>query len=174
MKSMSKSRAIWKPKVKNQRVYTLEVFITSGPISEKFARKNPVVSRIIQISGSQTLQDLHHAIFDAFEREDEHMYEFQFGGKGPMDSDAKSYVLPMAVDDPFSDGEEKSDLTRTTIGSLGFKIGDAFGYWFDFGDDWWHQINVVAIEEKPSGKYPRIVKRVGASPPQYPDWDGEE
>ena len=22
------------------------------------------------------------------------------------------------------------------------------GYWFDFGDDWWHQINAVAIKEK--------------------------
>jgi hypothetical protein len=43
-----------------------------------------------------------------------------------------------------------------------------FGYWFDFGDDWWHQINVVLIvEEMPAGDYPRVTKRVGASPPQY-------
>jgi len=55
------------------------------------------------------------------------------------------------------------------------KVGDAFGYWFDFGDDWWHQINVVAIaDEAPRGKYPKVTKRVGASPPQYVDWDREE
>jgi hypothetical protein len=42
----------------------------------------------------------------------------------------------------------------------------AFGYWFDFGDDWWHQINVVAVEEKvPKGKCPKVTKRVGKSPP---------
>lgn len=41
------------------------------------------------------------------------------------------------------------------------------GYWFDLGDDWWHQINVVAIEEKvPRGNFPRGTKRMGESPPQ--------
>ena len=64
------------------RLYTLEVFIISGPITEKFAKKNPVISRTIQIRGDQTLEDLHHAIFDAFGRWEEHLYEFQFG-KGP-------------------------------------------------------------------------------------------
>ena len=54
-------------------------------------------------------------------------------------------------------------------------MDDAFGYWFDFGDDWWHQINVVAIQdEAPEGTYPRATKRVGASPPQYPNWDEED
>jgi Domain of unknown function (DUF6930) len=37
------------------RLYTLEVFLLSGPITEKFARKNPGVSRTIQIRGDQTL-----------------------------------------------------------------------------------------------------------------------
>src|SRR3954468_6004535 len=83
------------------RLYTLEVFILSGPIAEKFAKKNPEMSRTIQIRGDQTLEDLHHAIFDAFDRYDEHMYEFQFG-KGPMDPKAPRYVLPNA-----DDGDEK-------------------------------------------------------------------
>ncbi len=77
------------------RLYTLEVFLLSGPITEKFAKKNPVMSRTIQIRGDQTLEDLHHAIFDAFGRSEEHMYEFQFG-KGPMDPEGPRYVLPSA------------------------------------------------------------------------------
>src|SRR5438309_7998602 len=79
------------------RLYTLEVFLLSGPISEKFAEKNPVVSRTIQIRGDQTLEDMHRAIFDAFGRRDEHMYEFQFG-KGPMDPKGARYVLPSAFE----------------------------------------------------------------------------
>jgi hypothetical protein len=59
--------------------------LLSGPITEAFAKKNPSVLRTIQICGDQTLEDLHEAIFNAFDREDEHMYEFQVGGKGPMD-----------------------------------------------------------------------------------------
>jgi len=86
------------------RLYTLEVFLMGGPISEKFAKKNPVISRTIQIRGDQTLEDLHHAIFDAFDRFDEHMYEFQFG-KGPMDRKAPRYVLPNADDLDMGDGK---------------------------------------------------------------------
>jgi len=44
--------------------------------------------------------------------------------------------------------------------------------WFDYGDDWMHQINVVNIEDAPArGRFPKITTRVGKSPPQYPDID---
>ena len=43
-------------------------------------------------------------------------------------------------------------------------------YRFDFDDDWWHQINVDAVEDKaPRGQYPRITNHIGQSPPQYAD-----
>ena len=61
-----------------------------------------------------------------------------------------------------------ADVTDTTLASLGLEVGRSFGYWFDFGDDWWHQINVEAIEDKvPRGKFPKVTKREGKSPPQY-------
>jgi len=158
----------------DDRLFTLEVCITSGPMTEEFMKKNNVICRTIEIRGDQTLEELHHAIFDAFDREDQHMFEFQVGGKGPMDPKAKRYVLPMAMED--SNGEKKPEGTvNATIGSLGLKKDDAFGYWFDFGDDWWHQINVMNVEEKAgAGKYPKVTQRVGESPPQYVDWDQED
>src|SRR3954467_1256919 len=147
-------------------LYTLDVFLIGGPVSEKFAKKNPVVSRTIQIRGDQTLADLHRIIFDAFDRDDEHMYEFQFG-KGPMDPGNQRYVLPGA-DAGFADRPTAGRVDRTTLASLGLAVGDRFGYWFDFGDDWWHQINVEAIDEDvPKGKYPKVTKQEGDSPPQY-------
>ena len=78
---------------KDDRLFTVEVFLISGPMTEKFVKKNKVISRTIQLRGDQTLEELHHAIFDAFDREDAHMYEFQVGGKGPMDPKARRYVL---------------------------------------------------------------------------------
>jgi hypothetical protein len=169
--SQKETRKIKPP---DDRLYTLDVFIISGPIAQNFARKNRAISRTIQVRGHQSLQELHRAIFRAFDREEEHMYEFQIGGKGPYDPKARCYVLPMAMRDPFGEGKPAGDVTRTAIGSLGLKVGHTFGYWFDFGDDWWHQINVAAIEEgAPLGKYPRVTKRVGKSPPQYVDWDAE-
>jgi hypothetical protein len=59
-----------------------------------------------------------------------------------------------------------------TSEALGLKAKTCFGYWFDFGDDWWHQIDVVGIEEKvPEGKFPKVTKKVGKNPPQYIDED---
>lgn len=161
------------PDPSGKGLYTLEVSLISGPVTEEFVKKNPVVSRTIQIRGDQTLETLHFAVFDAFDREEEHMYEFQVGGKGPQDPKARCYVLPEILD--ADDPRHAGDLTRTQVGTIGLKVNDAFGYWFDYGDDWWHQINVVAIDEDaPAGKYPRITKRIGESPPQYADFEEEE
>lgn len=158
----------------NKQLYSLEVFIIGGPVTEKFAKQNPVISRTIKIRGDQTLERLHHAIFDAFDRFDEHMYEFQFG-KGPNDPKGKRYVLAGAFEGRGRERNISGDATKTTIDSLGLKVDQAFGYWFDFGDDWWHQINVLAVDSKvPKGKYPKVVKRIGKSPPQYADWDEED
>ncbi|MDX6710758.1 MAG: hypothetical protein QOH96_1774 [Blastocatellia bacterium] len=101
---------------------------------------------MIKILGGQTLEDLHHTIFHAFDREDEHLYEFQIGGKRPMDPKARRYVHSALMDDPGAKGGPAGDVEHTSIGSLGLRVNDVFGYWFDFGDDWWHQIDVVAID----------------------------
>jgi len=160
---------------RTHQLYELEVALLNGPITEAFAKKNPTVARTIQIRSDQTLEDLHEAIFNAFDRFDEHMYEFQIGGKGPMDRKARRYVLSAAMDDPFDDRKPAGDVTRTTLGSLGLKVDQPFGYWFDFGDDWWHQITILAIhDEVPRGRYPKVTQKTGESPPQYIDWDEEE
>jgi hypothetical protein len=155
-------------------LYTLDVFLIGGPVTERFAKKNPVVCRTIQIRGDQTLQELHYAIFAAFNRWEQHAYEFQFG-KGPMDPKGRRYVLPgaFAVERKENDGPGPAGrVDTTTIDSLILKADDRFGYWFDFGEDWWHQINVEAIEDKiPRGKFPKLTKREGKSPPQYAEED---
>jgi len=151
------------------RLYTLEVFLIGGPITDKFAKKNPVVSRKILIRGDQTLEDLHHAIFKAYGRFEEHFYEFQFG-KRPMDPKGLRYVLPVTYEVECQDGRPPAGrVDLTTIESLRLRVGRRFGYWFDYGDDWWHPINVEEIKNiVPKGKYPKIIKGVGKNPPQYP------
>jgi pRiA4b ORF-3-like protein len=152
-------------------IYTLEVFIIAGLIDKKFLKKNPVISRTIEIRGDQTLAQLHQTIFKAFDRFDEHLYEFQVGGKGPNDPKARRYGFSLA-DDEIMGSKMAGDVRDTIMDDLKLKNNQAFGYWFDFGDDWWHQINVIAIENKPAkGKFPKIINRVRQSPPQYMDMD---
>ena len=136
----------------------------SGPVSDKFIKKNPVISRNIEIRGDQSFEELHHAIFEAFDREEEHLYEFQIGGEGPQDPKAKQYVS-----DPY-DKEAAGYVAKTRIDAVGLQVNQAFGYWFDYGDDWWHQVNVLEIKDiDKKGSYPKITNRVGDSPPQYED-----
>ncbi len=149
--------------------YILEVFLIGGPITTEFIKKNRTVSRTLEIRGDQTLKDLHQAIFTAFDREEEHMYEFQFGGEGPNDPKARRFGFPV------EQSELKRDASKTKLDALKLKTDEAFGYWFDFGSDWWHQINVISVEKKtPKGKHPRVTERIGESPPQYAEGLDEE
>jgi hypothetical protein len=144
-------------------LYVLTVFLTGGPVTEKLANK--VVSRTIEIRGDQTLAQLHDAIFQAYDRWDHHLYEFQFG-KRPFDPDGPNYGIPDGT--PGTKGS--GDANTTKLDDLGLTTDRVFGYWFDFGDDWFHQIQIERIEKAiPTVTYPRVIKRVGKSPPQYPD-----
>ena len=152
-------------------IFRFEVQLLSGPVTASFVARHPEApSRLIDIRGSHTLEDLHNAIFRAFDRDDEHMYEFQIGGKKPMDRKAARYCIVVDKGDP----KEKS-VRAYTIASLNLKTGVSFFYWFDFGDDWWHEVRLLAVSPPEKGRrYPRIVERKGESPPQYIDWDEEE
>ncbi|MCI0335628.1 MAG: MarR family transcriptional regulator [Planctomycetes bacterium] len=144
-------------------LYVVSVFLQSGPTSKKFANK--AISRVIEIRGDQTLEQLHHAIFKAYDRWDEHLYEFQFG-KRPFDPDGPNYGVP----NPQQAGKGNADARATKLDDLELNPGRAFGYWFDFGDDWYHQVQVDRIEHAiPTVTYPRVIRRVGKSPPQYCD-----
>ncbi len=149
------------------RLYTLRVFLTDGPVAKKFSGKE--VSRTIQIRGDQTLQMLHKAIFKAFDREEEHLHEFNFG-KGPYDREGPRYTLASNTKDFMTDEVTAGDVAKATLDSLGLKVGRAFGYWFDFEDDWRHEIRVEVIESVPlRGRFPKVIARMGQSPPQYAD-----
>ena len=137
------------------------------------ARKS--IWRQIAVRGDQTLDDLHEAIYQAFDRDDEHMYSFYFprpGRKGRAAiRDAEEYTHPFSAADPgpFAD-KPLNNAKRAKLSRLDLKPGQTFMYLFDFGDEWWHEVTVEdtdAPDDK--GRYPRIVERKGDSPPQYPD-----
>lgn len=139
----------------------------------------PKLYRIIEASEGCTLDDLHQAIFEAFERFDAHLYSFFITGE-----DAKSIgkivqspevTDPQAMESIAGSGREQRSSSKTRLGDLGLQEKHVFHYLFDFGDEWWHRIRVQKVYEAPSGKkYVRVVKAVGESPPQYPDFDDEE
>ena len=150
------------------RVYVMDVYIVDGPISPDFFSLHPIISRRIEILESHTLSDLHRAIFQAFDRQEEHLYEFQIGGKGPHDPKNRVYGLTQALrreEDDMAAG----NVETTTLANAGISVDQPFGYWFDFGDDWWHQVNLVEVRANTClDGFPKVVGRVGDSPPQSP------
>ena len=159
------------PRSGKPHLYTLVTYVRSGPIAEKFRRKNPEISRTIQIRGDQTLEDLHHATFEAFDRFDNHMYEFQLGNC-PMEG--PRYVLREAFQ---GDGDEQERpagrVDETTIDSLSDWMEAAVSNTGSISTSTGGTRSiVVAVEPNvPKGKFPEDHQAAYKSPPQYPDED---
>ena len=92
-----------------------------SPCGCEVHKKNPVLSRTIIIRGDQTLVQLHKIIFKAFDRFDEHLYEFQIGGKSPQDPNARRYGFPSYPDEISNDFKLAGDVKQTTIDVLKLK-----------------------------------------------------
>jgi hypothetical protein len=167
-KAASKARPNTDPKA--AQVYTFRVYLAGGPVDDVYADQE--ISRQIDVLGHQTLHDLHQAIFEAFDREEDHLYEFNLGESPQDQSQLYFYQGPFGRDD---DEDEMGDPTRTTIDQLRLEPGRRFGYIFDMGDQWEHVIDVLNVKTGAGkGPYPKLGKKVGASPPQYPDFDEED
>jgi len=125
-------------------------------------RDNLDIWRIIDIKRNQMLSSLHKAIFKTFDRLEEHQYSFFLSNK-PFDRESE-YTSPGIG----ADGTGKL-ASRIRIDSVELYGGPKFLYLFDYGDEWWHNVELMSVTERVTrAKYPRVVKKHGKSPPQYP------
>jgi hypothetical protein len=153
-------------RAKPDRIYTLDVALEGGE----------QVHRRLEVHWDNSWQTLHEALFDAFDREEEHLYAFYLTDKA-CPSVPKRYRAPTI--EPILPGEEAGpgrDAASTLFGDFDWRAGSLFYYLFDFGDEWWHEITVTAIEDRLEADvedYPRLIASQGDSPPQYPDSVGE-
>jgi len=139
------------------------------------------IYRKIAILENQTLADFHEIIFSAFDRYDEHLYSFYLTRK-IMSRRRSRYNFPEYTiifesddDNIFFNNKEKYDVSQTKIGTLKLNEKDKFYYLFDFGDCWWHEITLLSIiETNKTIGYPKIIKIVGESPEQYPDYEEDD
>jgi hypothetical protein len=145
------------------------------------------VWRKIEILGSQTLDDLHKAIQEAYGFDDDHLYSYFMSGKAWDHSDFEYYHPDAAPRTPIdkkmrtlmsmirgSYPEPRLPATKMRVQSLNLKPKRKFLYLFDYGDQW--QFEVEFIKEGTSEKthYPRIIDLRRESPQQYTDWDEEK
>jgi hypothetical protein len=111
----------------------------------------PPVWRRLQVPSTMSLAELHYVIQTAMGWYDCHLHQFELDGR--------EYADPRHMLD------ETSDEASRTLARL--PAGDRFSYWYDFGDDWWHDISVESVgRADPALNYPRCVTGRRACPPE--------
>ena len=139
----------------------------------------PRVYRVIEVTDNCTFDDLHDAIFNAFDRYDSHLYSFFITKEDTKNIqsifNAPEITHPQNVGDIMGSGRKRKSTANTRIEDIDLNEKDVFHYLFDFGDDWWHRIRVQSIRTGGFKKKSiKIIKSVGKSPEQYPDYDDYE
>jgi hypothetical protein len=138
-------------------------------------------SRTVELTVSQSLDQLASAILSAFGWDHDHLYEFALTGdlEDPRfifpDRDLDSFEFEWVSDEASEDEQppESPGPMDLPLGAFGLTRGHKFIFRYDFGDDHRFQVTVADIHEhrSPRAKYPRVVARTGKAPEQYPRYD---
>ena len=127
---------------------------------------------VIEIEPTATFLELHEAIQDAVDFDNDHLFEF-FIGRHPGN---RAYTMGGEPNwDTFSPVRTYRNVGISRVWPL--PTGMKLYYLFDFGDNWLFEINKTRHKEKlvqPGIVYPRVIEARGKNPEQYPDWEGYE
>ena len=121
------------------------------------------VYRMIEMLGTQTLDDFHRVILEEFDLDYDHLYSFFMNNKA-WSGVNNEYC------DPRSNGRHADKIK---IGMLRLIPKQKFLYLFDYGDELKFEVKYIGTgETEKNEKYPRIIESVGKAPKQY-DYDEE-
>jgi hypothetical protein len=114
----------------------------------------PPVRRRVQVPGEVDLAVLHEVVQSVMGWTNSHLHEFEIAGR--------RYGIP----DPDWPSQQVTDESRAKLFRL-VKPGDRFGYVYDFGDNWAHELTVKRVFAAEAGvRYPRCIAGQGACPPE--------
>jgi Plasmid pRiA4b ORF-3-like protein len=116
----------------------------------------PRVWRRLEVPADYSFDRLHPTLNAAMGWLDLHLHEFEVDGER------------------YSDGVDMSAEADATLSEADLVIGVVarsgalrIAYWYDFGDDWWHTVEIEAVRPAEEGAfYPRCTGGSGACPPE--------
>ncbi len=122
--------------------------------------------RTIKMAHTHNLYDLHLAIEDAFDLEEEHLYAF-FLDAGELKRRRGRYGIYCSE---FED--EDFNVDDAVIGICGFYFGQSMTYLFDFGNRIHFDITLLKIDaDEPLPHSPLVVEQKGELTEPAPGWD---
>ncbi len=119
----------------------------------------------IELDESSTLEDLHHAIQDAVDFENDHLFCFFLSRTDR--SRSREYF----------DDENGLIFSRTLKDTFPLPAKQSLFYLFDWGDEWVFKISPSRKrphEPVKRVKYPRMESESGTKPSQYPGFDEDD
>jgi len=126
----------------------------------RIALKNcqPTVERTLTVRADITFGELHHFIQAVMGWENTHLHEFKVGKKR----------VGMEPEDDFFADEEMLVEDEVRLFELLAECKGKFVYWYDFGDDWMHDIKAKVLPPaKAQGlELPCCTAGSGACPPE--------
>lgn len=118
---------------------------------------HPPIWRRFRVWEDATLGQLHDTLQIVMGWEDCHLHQFEIG--------QRVYGVP-DPDDPF-DGPKVIDERRKKLQDVVQRVGMQFDYWYDFGDNWRHDVLLEAILLPESRvQYPRCIAGERSAPPE--------
>lgn len=120
------------------------------------------------LKGRTSLYTFAKEIVDAFDFEFDHAFGFYDNIKDIHES-SEAYTLFYDFGDPVNDNEKS--VKKSYIYKI-FQLNKKMLFLFDYGDNWEFLVECCGVIEAEIGKrYPKITKKQGEAPPQYPDYD---
>lgn len=135
------------------------------------------IVRELEVLENLNLYKLAGQIVNAYNFDFDHAFGFYSNMGDDYFKSKKMYELFADMED---EGVEPTDVKaesveKTKIGEVWKKIGDKMTMLFDYGDGWQFAVELSGFSEKqPKTKYPRVLKSVGKTPEQYPDYEEED
>ena len=128
--------------------------------------------RDIELPSRGSLEDLATAIVGAFGFDLDHAFGF-YSSLGHRYHDAEERYELFA--DLGQADEGVRGVRRVKLSTACPEPGKQMLVLFDYGDEWRFKVELIGRGRKePEAVYPRVVKRVGEAPPQYPDLEEDE
>jgi hypothetical protein len=126
------------------------------------------VYRDIEIRSGKKLYDFASAIVAAFGFYFDHPFGFYSLLEGHILGSPVQYELFADLED-IGEPSAAGSVERTSISEAFLEIGHKMTFLFDYGDNWQFQVELIGSRRKEQGvKYPRVLKKVGRAPMQYP------
>lgn len=97
---------------------------------------DPPIWRRFQVTDDYRMDRFHQVVQLVMGWENKHLHEFKFGDRriGMIFEDMDDFEL-----------ESLEDENRLFLKDLDLRAGSQLLYWYDFGDDWYHQLEVEQV-----------------------------